>query len=129
MRNDYEKVTTKLAEITNRFGEDGIKATFSHIALDRIYELIELGYNKKEIKNKLIKDDLMKYIPDYEQVFKDISMEVKPNIYKIKRKEEFEEIVRKGIRGMFIIDNNILPPAAALLKIKKQIKKGKARIY
>jgi len=64
--DDYEKVTRELAEITNRFGVEGIKATFSHIALNRVAELIELGFDKEEIKRKLIENDLMKYIPNYD---------------------------------------------------------------
>ena len=43
-----------MANITNRFGEEGINATFNHIALDRIAELIELGFGKEEIKESLL---------------------------------------------------------------------------
>jgi len=124
--DDYEKVTRELAEITNRFGVEGIKATFSHIALDRVAELIELGFDKEEIKRKLIENDLMKYIPDYDQVFADVSNEVKPSEQKIKWRKEFEGLAKSGVYGMFYIDGKYLPAAAGLIQIKSKIKKGKS---
>ena len=122
--DDYQIVTSELAEITNKFGEKGIKAAFSHIALDRIAKLIELGFNREEVKRELIANDLMKYIPDYDEVFRDISKEVKPSRQKIKRRKEFEELVRSGVHGMFYIDGRFLPAAAGLVHIKSRIKKG-----
>jgi len=122
--DEYQKVTSELAEITNKFGEEGIKATFSHIALDRIAELIELGYNKEEIEEKLIANDLMKYIPDYDKAFREISEEVKPSEQKIKRRKEFEDLARSGIHGMFYIDGRFLPGVAGLNYLKGKIKKG-----
>ncbi len=122
--DEYQKVASKLAKITNKFGEEGIKATFSHIALDRIAELIELGYNKGEIEKRLIANDLMKYIPDYDKVFREISEEVKPSEQKIKRKKEFEELARSEIYGMFYIDGRLLPAVAGLNYLKSKVKKG-----
>ncbi len=124
----YGIVTSELAEITNRFGEEGIKATFNHIALDRIAELIELGLKKEKIREKLIENDLMKYIPDYDQVFKDISKEVEPSKQKIERRKEFEELTRSGVYGVFYINSRPLPPVAGLNLIKSKIKKGE-RVY
>lgn len=54
-RDEHRKITSELAKITNRFGEEGIKATFSYIALDRIAELIELGFDKEKIRKNLLK--------------------------------------------------------------------------
>jgi hypothetical protein len=127
-RRDIYQVTSKLAEITNRFGEEGIKATFNHIALDRIAELIKQGFKKEEIREKLIKDDLMKYIPDYDQVFSDISKEVYPSESKIQRRKEFEESTKSGISGKFYIDGKSLPAPSGLVHIKGKIKRGE-KIY
>jgi len=122
--DEYEKVTSKLAEITNKFGEEGIKATFSHIALDRIAELIELGYSKEEIRERLIENGLIEYIPDYDEVFRDVSREVKPSEQKIKRRKEFEELARSGRYGVFYVDGKILLGPAGLNYIKSRIRKG-----
>jgi len=114
----------ELAEILRKFGKDGIIATFNHIALDRIAELIEQGFNKEEIRAKLLKLDLMKYISDFDEAYNDISKEVKPSKKKISQREEFTEIVKCGVRGVFIIDGEFLPAPSALLKIKSKLKKG-----
>jgi len=120
----YGKVTKALAEITNRFGIDGVRATFNHIALDRVTELIELGYDKEQIRQKLTKLDLMKYIPDYDEVFKDIQQEVKPSEEKIKRRKDFEKLAKSGIYGVFYIDGKLLPAIAGLNYIKGKVSKG-----
>jgi len=122
--DEYQKVTSELANITHRFGEEGIKATFNHIALDRIAELIELGFDKEEIRKKLIKNDLMKYISDYNQVFDDISQQIKPSNNKIKNRKEFEKLAKSGIYGMFSINGKFIPAVAGLIYIKGRIKKG-----
>lgn len=120
----HGKVTAELAEITNGFGEEGIKATFIHIALDRIAELIELGFNEEEVRKKLIENDLMKYIPDYDEIFIEISREVSPSPKKILNRREFEELARSGVYGMFKVNGTLLPPTAALVKIRSKIRRG-----
>jgi len=124
--DDIGKLTTELAEITNRFGREGIRATFNHIALDYIAELIELGYNKEEIQERLINNALMSYISDYEQAFADISRESKPSSAKVQRRKEFEELAKSGVHGVFIVDYGHPPlsPAPALNRIKSKLKKG-----
>ncbi len=119
-----DPLINELAEILRKFGRDGIIATFNHIALDRIAELIEQGFNKEEIRAKLLELDLMKYIADFDEAFSDISKEVKPSKKKISQREEFTEIVRYGVRGIFMIDDKFLPAPSALLKIKSKLKRG-----
>jgi hypothetical protein len=124
--DDYEKVTSKLAEITIKFGFEGIKATFNHIALDKIASLIRSGFKKEEIRERLCRDNLMRYIPDFDKVFDDISKEVKPNERKIQERKEIERLAKSGIFGVFYIDGKVLPAVAGLRYIKSKIKKGES---
>jgi len=122
MRKDL--LINELAEILRKFGKDGIIATFNHIALDRIAELIEQGFNKEEIRVKLLELELIKYISDFDKAYNDISKEVKPSEKKIGQKEEFTKIVKCGVKGVFMIDGRLLPAPSALLKIQSKLKKG-----
>jgi len=124
--DDHEKLTKELAEITNKFGQEGIKATFNHIALDRIAELIQSGFDKEQIRKKLIEYKLMDYVPDYEKVFRDISREVKSAPLRIQKRKEFEKLARSGVYGMFVVDGSLLPPVAALLRMRSKLAKGKS---
>jgi len=122
--NPYGKVVSVLDKIVVKFGKEGIKATFNHIALDRIAELRKRGFGKEEIKKKLVDNNLIQYITDYDCVFEDIAKEVKPEEKKIKQRTEFEEIVKKGVRGVFYIDGRPLPGPAGLWHIYSRVKKG-----
>ena len=93
--NPYGKVVSVLDKIVVKFGKEGIKATFNHITLDRIAELRKRGFGKEEIKKKLVDNNLIQYITDYDCVFEDIAKEVKPEEKKIKQRAKFEEIVKK----------------------------------
>ena len=57
-------------------------------------------------------------------MFEDIAKEVKPEEKKIKQRAKFEEIVKKGVRGVFYIDGKLLPGPAGLLHIYSRVKKG-----
>ena len=57
-------------------------------------------------------------------MFEDIAKEVKPEEKKIKQRAKFEEIVKKGVRGVFYIDGRPLPGPAGLLHIYSRVKKG-----
>lgn len=120
----YEKLIAELNEITFKFGGEGIRATFCHIALDRIAELIELGFNREKIKERLIENELMSYVPDYDQVFTEISREARPSPTKMQRRKEFEELAKSGVHGVFVVDGVLLPPTPALVKIKSKLKKS-----
>ncbi len=122
-RDDYYKVTSKLAEITNKFGQEGVKATLSHVALNRIAELVELGFDKEGIRKKLIEADLMKYIPEYDQAFADVFHEVKPSESKIKRRKKFEELARSEVYGVFYTRGRLFPAVPGLVYVKSKIKK------
>lgn len=122
----YAQLTRDLAEITNKFGEEGIKATYNHIALDYIDELIRLGFKKKEILRKLTENDLTEYIPDYDEVFSDVSKVSKPSKQKIEHREKFEKLVKRGVKGMLIVANQSLPAPAGLVKLEGRIRKGES---
>ena len=117
----YGELISTLAEITVKFGEEGIKATFSHIALDRIAELRKRGFGKEKIKKKLIGDGLIRYIPDYDCVFEDIAKEVDEKMI------EWRKVVERsrGVYGFFYIDDEkLLTSLPALLHIYSRVKKG-----
>ncbi|MCW3132390.1 MAG: hypothetical protein N2V73_06710 [Candidatus Methanospirare jalkutatii] len=127
----YGELVSTLAEITVKFGEEGIKATFSHIALDRIAELRKIGLGKEKIKEKLIGDGLIWYIPDYDCVFEDIAKEVKPNEKIIEWRKEWKKVAERsrGVRGFFYIDGEKFlagspSPVPALLHVYSRVKKG-----
>ena len=139
---DDWRATEKLANIRNQFGIEGIKATLSHVALDYIAELIKRGFTKEEIWKKLEKiltewkreaeynhreelTELTKNIEiTFNQIFADVSREVKPSPAKIQQRKEFERIAKLGVPGVFKVDGYKLHSTAALIKINSKLKKG-----
>lgn len=122
----HEELFCELTEITNKFGEEGIKATFCHIALDRVAELIMMGMKKEKIMEGLREKGLINYIVDFDKVFQDISKKVKPIPHLIKRRETFEKLAKlaKGVYGVFSVNRVNLSPLPALLKIESELRKG-----
>ncbi|MGQ4876549.1 MAG: hypothetical protein ACP6IY_20990 [Promethearchaeia archaeon] len=124
--DEYDKLFSELAEITNKYGGEGIRATFCHIALDKIAELIKMGLKKDDIEQKLNKENLMGYIYDFNAVYNDISKEINPSSNKIQRRIEFNNTVRSGVKGIIRIDfDKPLSAPAALIRLKSLLNKGK----
>jgi len=119
----YGELVSTLAEIIVKFGKEGIKATFSHIALDRIAELRKRGFGKEEIKKELTFTGLIQYIPNYDCVFEDIAKEVKPSEKMIEWRGVAER--SSGVHGFFYIDDEkLLTSLPALMHIYSRVKKG-----
>ncbi|GAB6101391.1 hypothetical protein JCM16138_06140 [Thermococcus atlanticus] len=114
--------------IFTHYGIEGVKVAFLHHILDYIETTgrpFEIDKTLKRIKQKLqgtefdnILGEILSFVYENQiEIMEDVNITSK-------EKTNLDEIIR-GVKGVFVVDNVILPPSAAIRKIHRKVRDEK----